>query len=261
LRKRLKNEGEWKPYISCYLESIWYDLIGVPINQVRIESKNRYAVVYKYGRKLVKYDGGESYQEQLELQELHSLVEGKVEKVSSPLKDAKDHIREDLLVNTKEPVTRELVYNDQVGFLQVNDSGKLKYAVQAFWWKGFDEFKYIRRNIDKNDPFLSEEDKIDLEKAKKNPNPFMVLQTIKDSLPSTATRYKPTVNSVADKYMNTLFDIVKFRKKAERKPFTKEEIIRLADSKFKDKKDPSYKDFIESKLSNPLHQNYFFYEE
>jgi V8-like Glu-specific endopeptidase len=61
--------------------------------------------------------------------------------------------------------------------------------------------------------------------------------------------------------MNTLFDIVKFRKEKGRKPFTKEEIMRLADAKFKDKNDRYYKDFIESKLSNPFHQNYFFYEE
>jgi len=36
LRSFIKKEKEWKPYLSCYLDSVWYDLIGVPVDEIRI---------------------------------------------------------------------------------------------------------------------------------------------------------------------------------------------------------------------------------
>lgn len=252
LRSFVKNEGKWQPYLSCYLESVWYDLIGVPFEQIRIRSKNNYAVVYKHGRRLVKNDAGSDFISETPESGFEEddggdvIVDGKL-------------IRKTLM-NTKAPVTRELVYNDKVEFLQVKDSGKLKYAVKAVWWKGFDEFDFARRKIDKNSRFLSEKDKMEIEKAKKDQNYFKVRQTQKNRLPDTAAKYEPPVIRVADKYMNTLFDIVKFQKGKGRKPFTKEEIVRLANAKFKDENDPRYKNFIEIKLSKPSYSTYVFYE-
>lgn len=252
LRSFIKNEGEWQPYLSCYLDSVWYDLIGVPFEQIHIRNKNNYAVVYKHGRRLVKYDTGSFY--------ISRTPEPGYEEDNGGDEIVDGKLIRKALMNTKDPVTRELVYNDKVGYLQVNDSGELKYAIQSVWWKGFDEFTYFVHGFDKNNPYLSEEVKIEIEKDRAK-NYFMVRKAQKDFLPDTAIKYEPTVIRVADNYMNTLFDIVKFRKREERKPFTKEEIVRLADSMFKDKNDLSYKDFIQSKLSNPLHQYYFFYEE
>jgi hypothetical protein len=191
LRSFIKNEGEWQPYLSCYLDSLWYDLIGVPVDQILIQSKNNYAVVYKYGRRLVKYNAGSDYiidpPEPLFEEDDGGdvIVDGKL-------------IRKTLM-NTVEPVTRELVYNDKVGFLQVNDSGKWKYAVQAYWWQGFDEFDFISRIPDKNDPFLSEDDKIEIEKAKEEQNYFNVLRAQKKCLPDTAVKFEPPIIRIADK--------------------------------------------------------------
>jgi hypothetical protein len=257
LRSFIKNNGEWKPYLSCYLDSIWYDLIRIPIQEIHIKNTNNYSVTYQHSRKLLKYNTSMDFSMKVK-------NEGLTLEDYEPLAPGAEPKRREILFDSKEPVTKELVYNDKIGFLQIRDAGKLKYPVKAVWWHGFDEFEFkslAQKTADKNNRYLREEDKLRIDVSKELSYSEIVKEQ-KSRLPKNAEIYEPDLLPMPDDYMQLMFDIVKFRKYEDRRPFTKEEKIRLLNFRIKDKNSESYKKELEAMLSEKnLSSSMFFYEE
>lgn len=114
LRCFVRNaDGTWSVYLSCFIDTLWGDVVGERVSALEVIDKNTYKVVYSKKWKVVG-DLGDRYADKYKIYE-----------------------------NQEGTTARMIRYDDKLKLLfSLEEDGSSVYVRGSSWWASFDEFEF-----------------------------------------------------------------------------------------------------------------------